>query len=55
MIIFEREYDDENLFDLQEDLFTEINRLVSGGSLEQDEEGFITGRYIIQVVYKNDN
>ena len=55
MILFNREYDDENLVDLQEDLFSEINRLVSEGSLEQDEEGFITGKYIVQVVYKNDN
>lgn len=31
MIIFEKEYDDESIGDLQEDLYLEINKLIDGG------------------------
>lgn len=54
MIVFEKEYNDESLRDLQEDLYTQVNKLVDEGKLEQDENFFIGGTYIVQVVWKDE-
>lgn len=54
MIIFEEEYDDESVGNLQEDLFLKINKLIDEGKLEQDEEFFVQGKYIVQVVFKDE-
>lgn len=54
MIIFEKEYYDESLSDLQEDLYTQVNKLVDDGTLEQDENFFTGGKYIVQVVWKDE-
>ena len=54
MIIFEKEYDDESLIDLQEDVYNLIIKLIDNGTLEQGEDFFVPGKYLVQVVYKND-
>lgn len=54
MIIMEKEYCEDSLLDLQEDVFTVINELVQKGSIDENNEGFTEGRYTVQIVYKED-
>ena len=54
MIIFEKEYTVEGLCDLQDNLFTQINDLVGKEVIEVDEYFIAKGRFIVQVVWKND-
>lgn len=54
MIIFEKEYDDESLRYLQEDVYDQVIKCIDDSTLEQDEIGFVLGKYIVQVVWKDE-
>lgn len=50
MIIFEKEYDEETLLDIQDDIFDAVNK----ASLPEDEYGFRKGTFTVRVVWEDE-
>ena len=49
MIIFEKEYDDESLYNFEELVYDNINRMIQNGQIKSNEYGESRGTYVVTV------
>lgn len=54
MIIFERDYDEEGLYNFEESVFDKINALIQSGGIKSNEYGESRGTYTVTVEWSDE-
>lgn len=54
MIIFERDYDEEGLYNFEELVFDKINALIQSGEIKSNEYGESRGTYTVTVEWEDE-
>lgn len=54
MIIFEKDYDEEGLYNFEESVYDRINALIQSGSIKSNEYGESRGTYTVTVEWSDE-
>lgn len=54
MIIFERDYDEEGLYNFEEMVYDQINRMIQSGEIKSNEYGESRGTYTVTVEWSDE-
>lgn len=54
MIIFERDFDEESLYNFEESVFDKINSMIQSGEIKSNEYGESRGTYTVIVEWNDE-
>lgn len=54
MIIFEKDYDEERLYNFEESVYASINRMIQSGEIKSNEYGESRGAYTVTVEWNDE-